>query len=124
MKEIYAENGFKYSLMGYVIESLNLAFTDDDYESALTLLRNVVAPADIDMCAPCWMTPGVVGSEYYPPLEYLCVLHFVRLGNDDVAEIIRTIARTGAPLHPEMFKMNIDMVEHAKSLLHGILLVV
>ena len=120
LQAIYADNGLKYSLLGYVIESLNHAFTDEDYERALTLLRNVVASSDIDLCSPCWsyVTPDTASGlfEYYPPLEYLCVLHKVRLGNDEVAEIIRSIARAGAILHPEMFQSS-NMVAHAKRLL-------
>ena len=110
IKTIRADNGYEYSLIGYVIESLNIAYTDDEYKSALELLRKVVASPDTDIFSPCW-------TDYYPPLEYLCVLHKVRLGNNDVAEIARSIARAGAKLHPEMFVGNDNMVEHAKKIL-------
>lgn len=114
MREVSAEDGRKYSLVGYVMESLNQAVTDEDFEAALSLLGSVVA-AGADVRAPCWVDG--TGNEYYPPLEYMCVLHKLRLQLDAVADIARSIAQAGGELHPDLL-VHANTLEYARKLLH------
>lgn len=113
MQEVNAEDGRRYSLVGYVIESLNQAVTDADFEAALCMLSSVVA-GGADVSAPCWVDDA--GTEFYPPLEYVCVLHKLRLKLDAVAYIARSIAQAGGELHPNLLSSGI--LEHARNLLH------
>ena len=120
MNEVCAENGLKYTIIGYVIESLNQAITDEDFEICMKLLNTLLTTPGVDIHSPCWVAPAsTCGSKviYYPPLEYLCVLHKVRLRCSSVAEIIRSISRAGAKLHPEMFMGNSNVVDHAQRIL-------
>lgn len=112
MPYVCAEDGRNYSLVGYVIESLNQAVTNEDFEAAICLLRSVVA-AGACVRAPCWVDG--TGTEYYPPLEYLCVLHKYRLQLDAIADIARSIARAGGELHPDLF-VQANTLEHARKL--------
>ena len=114
MREVSAADGRKYSLVGYIIESLNQAVTDQDFEANLSLLSSAVTEG-ADVHAPCWVDK--TGNKYYPPLEYLCVLHKHRLQLGSVADIARSIARSGAKLHQDLF-VHTNMVEHAQKLLH------
>lgn len=114
MGDVSAADGRTYSLVGYLIESMNQAVTDEDFEANLNLLRSVVADG-ADVHAPCWVDES--DNKYYPPLEYICVLHKHRLKIDALADIARSIAKSGAELHPELF-VNTNMLEYAQKLLH------
>lgn len=93
---VVASDGLQYSLLGYAIESVNRASTDADFNTGLQLLATAVA-VGADVHAPCWVDTN--DNEFDPPLEYLCVLHKIRLGCDAVADLARAVAQAGAKLH-------------------------
>jgi hypothetical protein len=109
------QNGFKYSLVGYIIESINTAIADSDFYTGLTLLRRAVAEGCGDLHAPCWVDTD--GNKYYPPLEYVCVLHKIRLKLDDMVDIAKSMVAAGATLHPELFHQSSSGLEHARKIL-------
>ena len=110
---IYAD-GFKYSLVGYIIESINTAIADSDFYTGLTLLRKAIAEG-CDLHAPCRVDDE--GNKYYPPLEYMCVLHKIRLKVDDMVDIAKSMVAAGATLHPELFNATSSGLEHALRIL-------
>lgn len=110
---IDAPNGLKYSLIGYIIETINTTFSDKDFDTGLKLLQRAVAEG-CDLHAPCWVNHEQ--NKFYPPLEYMCVLHKVRLRCDDMVQIARSMVAAGAKLHPELF-VTPGALEHAHTIL-------
>ena len=96
LRWVNAEDGLQYSLLGYIIESMNRALTDADFNAAIGLLHSALA-AGADVHAPCWA--ATIDPE---GTEYLCVLNLCRLKTNDVANAARAVARAGAQLHPEL----------------------
>ena len=115
LRSVSAEDGLRYSPLGYIIESMNRALTDADFYAALELMHAAIQ-AGADVHAPCWAaTIDPKGTEYYPPLEYLCVLNLCRLKCDDVANAARAVALAGARLHPEL--LHDHALRHAQRVL-------
>ena len=91
-----APNGLEYTQVGYSVECICQANSDDDLRQSIALLHEAVDNG-ADVSSPCWVT--IMNSPFYAPLEYMCVvIHKVRVSGEWIHRAAKSMIEHGATL--------------------------